>query len=87
MEDATLDDLIKMGVYEVSGVDEHGETLYSLNMGTAKELAPEIYWADRNACETAIFDAVEAGYLEWDIDPETLEMSFFVTELGESVID
>jgi hypothetical protein len=87
MEDATLDDLIQMGVYEVSGVDEQGEPMYSLNVETAKALAPQIYWADRNACETAIFDAVECGYLEWDIDPDTLEMSFFVTELGESVID
>lgn len=87
MEDATLDDLIELGVYEVSGVDGHGEVLYSLNVEAAKELAPEIYWADRNACETAIFDAVEAGYLEWDIDSETLDLSFFVTELGEKVID
>ncbi|QIN94649.1 hypothetical protein PP460_gp153 [Streptomyces phage Muntaha] len=87
MEDATLDDLIEMGVYEVSGVDEDGEPMYSLNVAVAKELAPEIYWADLNACETAIFDAVEAGYLEWDVDPDTLEMSFYVTELGEKYID
>lgn len=87
MEDATLDALLDMGVYEVSGIDGDGEPLYSLNVDVAKEMAPEVYWADRNACETAIFDAVECGYLEWDIDPDTLEMSFYVTELGESVID
>ncbi len=82
-----LETLIEMGVYEVSGVDETGEPLYSLNVPMAKELAPEVYWADRNACETAIFDAVEQGYLEWDIDPDTLEMTFSVTELGEKYID
>lgn len=87
MEDATLDALIESGVYVVDGVDKDGEALYSLNVEVAKEKAPDIYWADRNACETAIFDAVEAGYLEWDIDPDTLEMTFFVTELGEEHID
>jgi len=87
MEDATLDDLIDMGVYEVSGIDGDGEPLYSLNLDKAKELAPAIYWADRNACEAALFDAVEQGYLEWDVDPDTLEMTFFVTEKGEKVID
>lgn len=87
MEDATLDDLIAMGVYEVSGVDEDGEPMYSLNVEVAKEVAPDIYWADRNALETAILDAVEEGFLEWDVDPDTLEMTFYVTELGEKVID
>lgn len=86
MEDATLDDLIDMGVYEVSGVDEDGEPLYSLNVEVAKEKAPEVYWADRNACETALFDAVALGYLEWDVDPDSLEMTFYVTELGEKHI-
>ena len=86
MEDATLDDLIEMGVYEVAGVDENNEPLYSLNVEVAKELAPEVYWADRNALETALFDAVAEVYLEWDMDPDTLEMTFFVTEKGENVI-
>lgn len=87
MDDATLDALIDAGVYEVSGADEHGEPLYSLNVEVAKEKAPELYWEDRNACETVILDAVEAGYLEWDIDPCTFEMTYYVTELGEQFID
>jgi hypothetical protein len=87
MEDKTLDALIDAGVYEVAGVDEDGELLLSLNVEVAKEVRPDLYWADRNACETAIFDAVEAGYLEWDIEPDTLEMSFYVTELGAKYID
>jgi hypothetical protein len=87
VEDATLDELVKAGVYEVSGVDDDGEPLYSINVAVAKRDAPELYWADRNACELAIFDAVAAGYLEWNIDPDTMEMTFWVTPEGAEFID
>lgn len=82
----TLEELVSAGVYVFAGLDDSGEATYSLNVNVAKEKAPDIYWADRNALETALLDAIDEGYLEWDFDPDTLEDVFYVTEKGEGVI-
>ncbi len=82
----SLDSLIDKGVYVVAGIDDEGMPLYELDVEQAKIHAPEVYEADRNACLVALLDAVEAGYLEIDVDPNTLETTFVVTEKGEGII-
>lgn len=62
----TLEELVELGVYMPEVVNDDGDIEYSLNMPRAKELAPEIYWAELNAIDTAILEAIEQGYLELD---------------------
>lgn len=82
----SFDELLDLGVYEFAGFDEEGgEPLYSMNMLKAQVHTPELYWNEINAIEEAVFDAVDEGYLEWDVDPETLEESLIVTKRGEEV--
>ena len=65
--------LVTMGVFNYVGPDDDGEPLYVLNIKQALELCPEIYWAQRNEVDLAILDAVSAGFVDWDINTNTLE--------------
>jgi hypothetical protein len=68
-----FDALVTLGVYDYVGPDDNGEPQYVLNIKQALELCPEIYWAQRNQVDLAIMDAVTAGFVDWDINPNTLE--------------
>lgn len=82
-----LEEALELGVIEFAGFDEEdGEPLYVVNLDKAKELAPTLYWEERNAIDIAIQDAVNEGYLDWDIDPVTLEETLTVTEVGAEAI-
>lgn len=79
--------LVSQGVFEFAGVDpEDGENLWTMNEERAKVVCPEIYWAERNTIDLAVQDAINEGYLEWDIDPSTLEETLSVTEVGAEVV-
>jgi hypothetical protein len=65
--------LVTMGVYDYVGPDDNGEPQYVLNIKQALELCPEIYWAHRNQADMAILDAISAGFVDWDVNPNTLE--------------
>lgn len=81
----TFDEQVEAGVWLYAGEDEDGETLITLDDEAAIKFAPEIYWKEKNAVDEAILDAIDAGYMEWDFDPETFEETLIVTPLGEQV--
>lgn len=68
-----FDELVTLGVYHYVGPDDDGEPQYVLNIKQALELCPEVYWAQRNAVDLQILDAISAGFIDYDIDPGTLE--------------
>lgn len=68
-----FDALVTMGVYDYVGPDDNGEPQYVMNIKQALELCPDIYWAQRNQVDLAILDAVSAGFVDWEINPNTLE--------------
>lgn len=79
----TFDELVNLGVYEP--IQFHGETLYNINMEKAKVHAPEVYYAELDAVDAAILEAIEAGYIEMDftIDPEgNLDTTYKVLSAG-----
>lgn len=81
-----FDELVDLGVYE--HMDVNGELMYTVNMPKAKQHAPEIYYAELDAIDTAILEAIEAGYLELDfaIEPEgDMFTSYVVTKKGSMV--
>lgn len=65
--------LVTMGVYDYVGPDDNGEPQYVLNIKQALELCPEIYWEHRNQADLAILDAISAGFVDWDINTNSLE--------------
>lgn len=77
----TLEELIALGVYKMSGVDSEGNTLYDFDPEKAKIVAPEVYHAELTAVQQGILDAIDEGYLSIDeIDPDTLEVYFSVND-------
>lgn len=82
----TFEELVVLGVFEFAGIDDDGEHLWSINMERAEAVAPEIYWAEKNAIDEAILRCIELGFLEIDVDPDTLEVTYEVTEDGKSVL-
>lgn len=68
-----FEELVTLGVYDYVGPDDNGEPQYVLNIKQALELCPELYWAQRNAIDLQIMDAISAGFVDYDIDSTTLE--------------
>lgn len=60
----TFDEAVELGVFET--IDTADGIEYTVNMEQARKHAPEIYYAELNAVDTAILEAIEAGYLELD---------------------
>lgn len=84
--EATLEQMLELGVYEQVPTDDGIE--YTVNMEKAREHAPTIYFAELDAVDAAVLEAIELGYLELDftIDPEgNLFTSYVVTEKGSLV--
>lgn len=82
----TMEEMVARGIYVQSGVDEtDGEPLYVFNIELAKEEFPEIYWAYQNSIAKAVLEAIDEGYLELDIDPNTLETHLIVTPKGDAL--
>lgn len=68
-----FDSLVTLGVYVYVGPDDNGEPQYVMDIKTALSVCPEIYWQQRNAVDLAILDAITAGFIDYEIDPNTLE--------------
>lgn len=81
----TFDEQVAVGIWRYAGEDDDGEPLLSFDEDVARELAPDLYWQNKNSVDEAVLDAIDAGYLEWDFDPETFEETLIVTPLGELV--
>ena len=82
----TLEQALELGVYEQVPTDDGIE--YTVNMEKAREHAPTIYFAELEAIDKAILEAIEIGFIELDftIDPEgNLFTSYVVTENGSVV--
>lgn len=82
----TFEELVEAGVYEFDGWDDDGEMMWILNEEVAKQVAPEVYWHEINKVDEAILLAIDLGLLVMDIDPETLEVTYTVTDDGEAVL-
>jgi hypothetical protein len=81
--DATLEQMLELGVYEQVPCGDDIE--YTVNMEKAREHAPAIYFAEMDAVDTAILEAIESGYLELDFtvdDDGNLFTAYKVTERG-----
>lgn len=82
-----FDDLVAAGVFIDAGFDEvTGETMWQMDMERCKEVFPELYWEEMNQIDAAILKAIDLGFLTMDIDPDTLEVTYEVTEEGEGMI-
>jgi len=81
-----FDDLVEAGVFVEVGVDEFGESLWAMDMDRCKEIAPELYWHEMNAIDEAILKAIDLGLLTMDIDPNTLEVTYEVTDEGKEIL-
>lgn len=82
----TLEQALELGVYEPVMSPDGIE--YVVNMEKAREHAPTIYFAELEAVDKAILEAIEMGFIELDftIDPEgNLFTSYVVTEKGSMV--
>lgn len=86
-EEKVFEALVEAGVFEFAGWDEDGERIWAVDWDRAKEVWPAFYWHEKNQLDEAILDAVEAGFLRMDIDPDTLEVSYEVTDLGNHLLD
>jgi hypothetical protein len=82
----TFEELVEAGVFEFAGFDDDGETLWHLNMERCREVCPEVYWEEMNAIDSAILEAIDLGLVTMDIDPDTLEATYTVTDEGEAVL-
>lgn len=81
-----FEELVEQGVYTFAGTDDDGERLWAINMERAKEIAPDIYWFHQNELDKAILKALDMGLLELDIDSNTLEETYTVTEDGKNTL-
>jgi len=81
-----FEELVDLGVYNFAGYDDDGEKLYTLDVDRAKEVAPEVYWEHTNEIDAAILKAISLGLLELDIDSDTMDVTYKVTDHGNDVL-
>lgn len=86
-EQFDFEDLVELGVFEFAGWDEDGERMWHVDMDRAKEVCPAFYWHEKNAMDLAILDAIDHGFLKLHLDPDTLEETLEVTDLGDEILD
>ena len=83
MDDELLNMYIDMGVIKVSGVDESGEFIFTIDP-IAQEIAPELWEAHTSFVDATLVDLFEKGLLDIEYD-ENLEAHMELSEEGKRV--
>lgn len=83
MDDELLNKYMDMGVIKVSGIDENGEFILTVDP-IAREIAPELWEAHTNFVDATLIDLFEKGLLSVEYD-ENLEAHMQLTEEGKRV--
>lgn len=81
-----FEDLVDLGVYEFAGYDDDGERLFTFNAERCLQVAPDFYWEYMNEIDQAILKCIDLGYLELDVDPDTMDVSYKITDYGNEVL-
>lgn len=81
-----FDDLVEQGVFIFAGVDENDEAIFSIDMDRCREVFPALYWHEMNQIDEAILKAIDLGFITMDIDPDNLEVTYTVTDLGHEYL-
>jgi hypothetical protein len=74
---------IELGVINVSGMDENGEFIFTIDE-SAKEIAPELWKAHTDFIDATLIDLFEKGLLDVEYD-ENLEAHMELSEEGKRV--
>lgn len=84
----TLERLVELGVYVP--IDTTDGVMYDVDMQRAKQYAPDIFYAELDALDEAILEAIEAGFLEMDFslnEDGNLDTTYKVTARGLETVE
>ena len=66
---------------------ENGDIVFYVNAERCQEFAPWYWDVHVQSITKAALDLVDKGVLDFDIDPDTLETSYTITEQGKGFLD